>query len=366
MRTPESLDLEITNQCNLRCSYCSHFSRAGDVTHDLPPAEWLRFFEELRRCAVMSVTLSGGEPFVREDLQDLIGGIVKNRMRFGILSNGTLITDEMAGFLSSTGRCDSVQVSIDGSVPTTHEAFRGQGTFFRAIEGIKNLQRHGVPVTVRVTIHRQNVRDLEGIARLLLEEIGLPGFSTNSASHMGLCRRNADILQLTPDEHSLAMERMLDLTEKYNGRISAAAGPLAEARAWLEMEHARREGRERLPGRGHLTSCGGPMRRMGVRADGVMVLCCQMPHTELGRINQDDLSEVWQTHPELKKLRERRTIPLSGFAFCTGCEYISLCRGGCPALAYTTTGDPYHPSPDSCLKRFLETGGRLPHRGAGS
>ena len=154
MSTPKSMDLEITNRCNLRCKYCSHFTSAGDVGQDLPKEEWLQFFEELKHCAVLSVCLSGGEPFYREDLKDLIEGIIRNRMRFNILSNGTLVTDEMAEFLASSRRCDSVQVSIDGSIPITHDAFRGDGTFFRAIKGIKSLQKHNVPVTVRVTIHR--------------------------------------------------------------------------------------------------------------------------------------------------------------------------------------------------------------------
>lgn len=322
--------------------------------------EWLKFFEELNRCAVTNVTLSGGEPFYREDLRKLIEGIVRNRMRFNILSNGTLITEEMAAFLASTGRCDGVQVSIDGSIPITHDAFRGKGNFLKAMEGIKVLQKHHLPVPVRVTIHRQNVRDLEGVARLLLEEVGLPSFSTNSASYMGVCRQNVEQVQLTVEERSLAMETLLKLTKKYNGRISAAAGPLAEGKAWLMMEKARREGREPISGRGYLTSCGGPLNKIAVRADGVVVPCGQMSHIELGRINRDDLQEVWQNHPELKRLRERRNIPLSDFEFCRGCDYINYCTGSCPALAYTILGDEYHPSPDACLKRFFEEGGRLP------
>ncbi len=360
MNTPRSVELAITNKCNLRCTYCSHFTSAGDVNHDLPPDEWLQFFEELNRCAVMNLTLEGGEPFCRKDLEELIKGIVQNRMRFNFLSNGTLISDEMAAFLALTGRCNGVQVSIDGSVPSTHDAFRGEGNFFKAIQGIKTLQKHNVPVAVRVTIHRQNVKDLESITRLLLEEIGLPGFSTNAASFMGLCRQYADNVQLTIEERSLAMVSLLNLNRKYNGRISAAAGPLAEGRDWLMMEKARREGRERIPGRGYLTGCGGPMSKIDVRADGVMVPCIQMSHIELGRINRDSLQEVWQNHPELKRLRERRNIPLSDFEFCQGCEYINYCTGNCPALAYTILGKDNHPSPDSCLRRFLEEGGKLP------
>jgi SynChlorMet cassette radical SAM/SPASM protein ScmE len=362
MRTPRSVDLEITDRCNLRCRYCSHFGSEAEVGRDLPTEEWLRFFEELGRCAVMDVCLQGGEPFIRDDLAELIRGIVRNRMRFSLLSNGTLITDEVASLLAETGRCSSVQVSIDGSVAEVHDSFRGEGTFRQALEGLQCLQRHGLAATVRVTIHRRNVHDLDAIAALLLDEIGLPGFSTNNASHMGLCRKNADQVELTADEHTVAMESLLRLNERYNGRISAQAGPLANARMWLEMEEARATGAGPLPHRGHLTSCGGVFSKMAVLADGTMVACGQLAHVKLGRINQDRLDEVWQHHPELQRLRERPLIPLSDFEFCQGCPYLDYCPGGCPALSYTTAGDVYHPSADACLRRFLEEGGRLPLR----
>lgn len=360
MKTPRSVDLSISNRCNLQCTYCSHFTGAGDVGQDLPKEVWLQFFEELNRCAVMNVTIGGGEPFCRKDLPDLVEGIVRNRMRFNILSNGTLITDEMAAFLASTGRCDGVQVSIDGSVPTTHDACRGKGNFLKAMQGIKSLQDHNVPVSVRVTIHKHNVRDLENVARLLLEEVGLPSFSTNAASYMGLCRKNTDQIQLTAEERSLAMATLLKLDRKYNGRISATAGPLAEGKDWLEMEKARRDRKQDIQGRGCLSGCNGPMNTLAVRADGVMVPCGQMSHIELGRINTDNLQEVWQEHSELKRLRERQNIPLKNFQFCQGCEYIPYCTGNCPALAYTILGKDDHPSPDACLKLFLEAGGGLP------
>ena len=360
MKTPKSVDLEITNRCNLRCKYCSHFTSHGDVDKDLSTNEWLQFFEELNRCAVMDVCLQGGEPFIHDDFKELVEGVVKNRMRFSILSNGTLITDEMGEFLASTGRCDSIQVSIDGSVDTTHDAFRGKGNFFKAVSGLKSLMKYNLPATVRVTIHRKNVRELEAISEFLLEEIGLPAFSTNSASHLGLCRQNAEQVQLTAEERTLAMETLLRLTKKYNGRISAQAGPLAEGRGWLKMVDAREKGVERLPNRGYLTGCGGFLSKMAIRADGVMVPCGLIPGMELGRINQDDLKEVWQNHAELNRFRNRRSIPLSDFEYCRDCDFINFCTGSCPALAYTLLNDPYQPSPDSCLKRFLGEGGQLP------
>ena len=360
MKTPKSVDISITNRCNLRCKYCYHFESADDVDNDLPTDAWLSFFEELSRCAVLDVCLAGGEPFMRQDLKELIEGIVKNRMRFKILTNGTLITDEMAALIASTRRCDTVQVSIDGSTPITHDACRGTGNFAKAMEGLACLRRHGISASVRVTIHRKNVHDLEAIAQLLIDEVGLSGFSTNSAGYLGLCRKNAEQVQLTAEERTLAMETLLALTERYNGRISAAAGPLAEGRGWLEMERARQEGRESMPGRGFLTGCGGTRSTLGVRADGVITACSQLPHLELGRINQDDLGEIWQHHPTLERMRNRHTIPLTQFAFCEGCPYIPYCTGSCPALAYTIAGKDEHPAPDACLRKFVEEGGKLP------
>ena len=180
---------------------------------------------------------------------------------------------------------------------------------------------------------------------------------------MGLCRHYTELVQLTVEERSLAMQALLQLNEKYDGRLSASAGPLADGQSWLEMEKARQEARESLPGYGNLTGCGGVMSKMAVRADGVMVPCIQMSHIQMGRINRDDLREVWQNHPQLKILRGRQNIPLSDFEFCRGCVYINHCTGNCPALAYTLLGVENHPSPDACLKRFLEAGGKLPDEG---
>jgi SynChlorMet cassette radical SAM/SPASM protein ScmE len=363
MSTPKSLDLTITHRCNLRCAYCAHFTSPGDIGRDLSTEEWLRFFEELNRCSVTEVTLSGGEPFYRDDIKELIEGIVRNKMRFNILSNGTLITDEMAAFIASTGRCNYVQVSIDGSYAGPHDVFRNDGSFELAVAGLTRLQKHGINASVRVTIHRHNVHDLEAIAKFLMEDLKLPGFSTNAASYSGLCRSYADEIQLTVEDRSIAMETLLRLNKKYDGRIGASAGPLAEAQQWLDMEQARKENREKSADCGCLQGCGGVFSSLGVRADGVMVPCIQMSHIELGRINQDDLGEVWRNQIDLMRLRDRRSTSLEDFEFCRECEYIAYCRGNCPALAYTILGEDNHPSPDACLKRFLEAGGRLPENG---
>lgn len=359
MRTPRDVEISITGRCNLKCLYCYHFTGAGDVDRDLPAEEWERFLEELGKCAVMRVTLGGGEPFYRRDLKEIIESVVRNRMRFTLLTNGTLVTDDTARFLASTKRCDKVQVSVDGSTPSTHDYCRGRGNFARAMSGIGHLQGNGVPVSVRVTIHKGNVNDLENIAKLLLEDLGLPAFSTNSASYMGLCRQNSGMVRMSTQDRMLAMDTLLRLNNKYHGRILAAAGPLAEAKRWAWMERQRREGKK-VPECGYLKGCGGIFRKLAVRADGAIVPCTMLSHIELGRINRDRLADVWRDHPELKRLRERGNIPLEELEHCRGCRYSMYCTGNCPAAAYTLTGSDGGPCPDACLRKFLDEGGRLP------
>ncbi len=359
MRTPRTLDIEITARCNLRCRYCYFFNNPAVDYRELPTDEWIKFFAELGSLGVMSVALAGGEPFIRGDLPVLLEGIVRNRMRFSLLSNGTLIDDEIAAFIAGTGRCEHVQVSVDGSSAETHDSCRGNGSFDRAIRGIRTLQRHRVNAAVRVTIHRNNVNDLDSIAHLLLEELDLPSFSTNSAGYLGTCRLNAADVLLNVEERQVAMAALLRLSAKYNGRISASAGPLTDGRVWRRMEQASAQAAPAFPNGGHLTACGCPSSKIAVRADGAIVPCNMLAHMELGRINQDRLLEVWQQSPALNQLRRRHTIPLTEFEFCAGCSYIPYCTGNCPGLAHTLTGKVDHPSPDACLRRFRQAGGAI-------
>ncbi len=359
MQTPRSLDIEITARCNLRCRYCYFFNNPAVEYRDLSTDEWLTFFDELGSLGVMRVTLAGGEPFIREDLPVLLEGIVRNRMRFSLLSNGVLISDEIAAFIAATGRCESVQVSVDGSCAKVHDSCRGQGSFDGALRGIRTLQRHQISVAVRVTIHRSNVHDLENIAHFLLDELGLPNFGTNAAGYLGTCCVNADDLLLNVEERKEAMTTLLHLAAKYDGRISANAGPLTDGRMWRRMEDARVQNAPAFHNGGRLTACGCPSNTISVRADGVIVPCNMLAHVTLGRISHDSLADIWQNSPALNRLRNRHTIPLTDFKFCDGCSYIPYCTGNCPGLAYTLTGMVDHPSPDACLRRFLKEGGAI-------
>ena len=254
MRTPRTLDLELTSRCNASCAYCYYLNNPGINYTDLPTERWLELFAELGRGQVMSVTLMGGEPLMRPDFMQLVDGIVANRMRFVLLTNGLLVTRALAEQLKATRRCDLVQVSLDGATAEAHESLRGSGTFRPALDAIRTLHAVGLPVTVRVTIHPGNLDSLPEVARLLLDDIGLPSFSTNSASSLGSSAKYETGTFLTTAQRLQAMRVLAELDLQYPDRIQADAGPLADWHMFSAMEDARKK-QEPIPGRGRLVAC---------------------------------------------------------------------------------------------------------------
>ncbi len=357
---PQAVDISLTGKCNFRCRYC-FYADAMQTRPDLASEAWHSFLAELGKLAVREVCLSGGEVFVRPDLMDLIDQVTANRMRYSLLTNGTLITEKSVAALEKFGRparLSSIQVSIDGSCPEIHDKSRGRGSFDRAIAGLRLLKEAGFPVTSRVTVNRFNVDDLENIARLLLDEIRLPSFGTNDAIPMGAGCGNQDEIALRPVQHVKAMKTLSLLAERYNGRITAMAGPLAKQRMYKEMAHARTTGEKTTRWQmGYLTACGCVFNKLAVHHDGAITPCNMLSKLELGRINIDSLKTVWKTHPTLKALKERRQIPMNEVPGCERCEWALFCNGSCPGLAHEMTGDFNRANPHDCYRRFLENFG---------
>lgn len=352
--TPRDVDIAITGRCNLACSYC-FFADEMIGRKDLPTNRWLAFFEELGRLKVMTVCLTGGEVFAHRNLFELIDGITSHHMRYQLLTNGTLITEKtLAKFEAGKRRqrLNSIQVSIDGSQAEVHDKSR-PNSFKKAVRGLKLLLDAKYPVAVRVTINRYNVDNLEDIARFLLEEIGLPSFSTNDAFPCGATDRTKQDITLNLDQKQEATRVLLDLAERYHGRISANAGPLAVGREFEKIKAVLAKGGTDLPDHGCLNSCNGVFSKLAVLHDGTIVPCHNLSTLHLGTIGIDDLQKVWLEHPMLLALRRRQQIPLSSLDTCRDCRYQGFCSGGCPGGAVFYYGKQNARNPMDCLRVLM-------------
>jgi SynChlorMet cassette radical SAM/SPASM protein ScmE len=361
MSTPRSLDIAITGQCNLRCHYCFYADEMV-ARSDLSTEQWLVFFDQLGGMKVKDVCLTGGEVFTRRDLFELIDGIVANHMRYSILTNGTLITEKMMVQFEKGKRrlrMDSIQVSIDGSTAEIHNMSR-PASFEKAVRGLRLLTEAGYPVTVRVTINRHNLYDLENIAHFLLEEIGLPSFSTNDAMPVGAGCNNSSDISLLPSEQYKAMQIISRLLKKYPDQMQAQAGPQSKIKMYGEMENARATGEKTTRWQmGYLSACGCTFSGITVMQDGSIVPCIMLPEVVLGNILTEPLSGVWKDHPVLQVLRNRRTIPMADVQGCDACEWVQFCNGSCPGLAHQLTGDFNRANPIDCYRNYIHDNGQF-------
>jgi SynChlorMet cassette radical SAM/SPASM protein ScmE len=339
-RFPKSLDLSLTGRCNLKCRYCFYADEMTALS-DMPAERWHALFEELGRLGVQNVCLSGGEVFTRPDLFELIDGVIANKMRYSVLTNGTLITEDTLKAFEKVKRrlrLASIQVSIDGSCAEIHDKSRPPKSFDRALRGLRLLKQANFPVAVRVTVNRANVNDLPNVARLLLEDVGLSGFSTNEADQMGSARCYGDSTVLTRSERKRAMETLARLSKEYGGRINATAGPLATASQFAEIEEALAQGKTGARGRGTLCSCGGVFSKLAILHDGTIVPCNMLPKLVMGVFGHQSLAEVWRNSPAINVVRYRRQIPMLSLSTCKGCSYAGFCSGGCPSSVMAKFG----------------------------
>ncbi len=352
---PRDFDLSLTGKCNLHCAYCFYADEMASRP-DLPLPEWLTFFDELKRFGVRSATLSGGEVFVRPDLWALIDALIDSRMRYSILSNGTLITETVLSEFEKHNRrqrLNSIQVSIDGSCAEVHDKSRGKGSFEKAYRALRLLKETGFPVTVRVTVNRHNVDDLDNIARLLLKDVGINSFGTNDAMPMGSGCNNQKTITLTPQQQVLAMKSLARLEKQYNGRVTATAGPLAKWYSYREMEHAKATGEMTARWKmGYLTACGCMYNKLSVHPDGVITPCNMLAKVVLGQVNQGRLTDIWKHHSSLQALKDRRKILMTQVPGCEDCEWAPYCNGSCPGLAHEMTGEINRANPHDCYRRF--------------
>ncbi|HEV2064586.1 MAG TPA: methyltransferase domain-containing protein, partial [Thermoanaerobaculia bacterium] len=158
--------LHTNNSCNLVCAHCLVNSGPGE-TPGLPAAQLRRIVEEALAMGVERFYMTGGEPFLRPDLHDLISLITETGGReLIILTNATLFRGPRGGLLDGLSREKvKFQVSLDGARPETNDAIRGPGTFETTLDGARLLAGKGFDVSLTTVVTRQNLRELPELTR---------------------------------------------------------------------------------------------------------------------------------------------------------------------------------------------------------
>jgi MoaA/NifB/PqqE/SkfB family radical SAM enzyme len=336
-RLPEGVVYEATMRCNLKCEFCyvgDLLNVEGDWRQELTVEALRTAFPEKRG---LSVSLTGGEVFVRKDIEEVFALFRQKGYACGYLTtNGTAITESRAGALADlalAGFVKHISVSIDGP-GELHDAARGvKGTFERTAIGLRRLQaaararRAPLKVSINTTVTRESLDALDRMAGVA-EDLGVDALGVNH------------LMYATPDE----VDQTLKILGETDRRLIATfvtadpgVSPAAVARKMSALEGACRERRIRFDYRpkvheplieGYYTPgtplhgrCLYPFLNARVGFSG-KVYFCPFIRIEVGDLSESTLEEVWNA-PRYVALRQK-LLERGLFPVCRRCCKVEL------------------------------------------
>lgn len=326
------LQWHITEQCNLRCAHCyqEQFS-----TDELPLEQLCLIIDQfkclLKRLQINNpaakmhglINVTGGEPFLRKDFFDLLEQFRENSnyFSFGILTNGTLIDENVARQIRAM-KTSYVQISLEGS-QKTNDSIRGDGTFNRIIAALEYLVAQGIRTMVSFTAHRGNFHEFLDVARVAFD------LNVNRvwADRLIPCRATSLEEQgLTPEE-----------TREFFEIMNAAYRESQERFCRTEVFMGR--ALQFLTGGGEPYRCMAGDRLVALQANGDIYPCRRMP-IRIGNLLETPLIDLYEKNALFQKLRNHE---ISGG--CEACTFKRKCQGGLKCLSHAIYGNPFLADP---------------------
>lgn len=308
-----SVLFEVTYRCPERCVHCylepealaDQYARdsAGELTTD----EICGILDQLAELNVMDVTFTGGEPFARDDMFDILQYAHGKGFALQIFSNGILLEESDVARLSEL-RIHCFHSSIYSHIPEKHDRITGiQGSFEKTVRVLCDLSERGIYVNFKFVLMEQNKDDFPGVIALS-RSIGASVQLISSVSPSA--RGNCAIAEQSV-KHDEDLRKAIQLWNTISDFQSYAGGfsqddPICEA------------------GRNSVS----------INPYGI-VTPCNAFHYEIGNVRKSTIFELWNGSEKLKKWQGLTKGDLSG---CRDCTYRSCCSF-CPGNALTLSGD---------------------------
>lgn len=293
------VNLDITNKCNLNCKHCY----LEKVTIDEPSTSKLKeIIDKLEKAHVQILNFTGGEPFLREDIFELLEYAYYKGLELILNINGTLLDDKKLRRLRSISEDIVLNVSLDGR-KEMHDFLRGKGNFVRTINGIRLASSYGFFIRVNYTVHKKNLFDIPKIY-FLANKLRINDFHVIPLHKVGAAKDRVD---LHLNFYNWILIIMMYKTIKFLRRIFGF---------WTKFE---------------IVSCA-TFSHTHIDTGGYLHYCDQISRDmPLGNIFEDDLLEIWHSekYKSLFKIKDN----------CRLCKFHGSCRLECKAEIYSSTGN---------------------------
>ena len=312
---PVLSELALTYRCNLKCEFCyagcNCVSNPANDETEMSPREIEKIIEKIYcEAKVPSISFTGGEPTLDENLPRYIRFAKNIGMRVNLITNATLISKSSAEKFAKAG-LDSAQVSIEGIRSGTHDKIvNSQGAFDKSIAGFFNLKRAGILTHTNTTITKTNFVEAALFPKFVREILDSDKFSMNLIIPTGSAAVN-DKLTVKYSEIGKCLEKIIAESEKYNVEFMwYSPVPMC---IFNTITHG-------LGNKG----CGACDGLISVAPNGD-VLPCASYDEPVGNLLNENFDEIWQSVNAVK-FREKALA----HNLCKSCEYFHICNGACP------------------------------------
>ena len=328
IKSPLFVGWELTSNCNLRCCHCRAADNDSRIQErELNTDECKKVVDKLYEAEVYTLGITGGEPFVRNDIMEIISYCKKKNLQLIIYTNGTLITKEIAKKLGAVlDKYDIVHVSLDSSIDKVHNQIRGKECFYKVIKSIKLLSDESITIRLNVVPTKINQDSILGLADIAKKY----RVKYLSASPLMTIGRGATE-DLEPDVNKMFCleNKLANRLERsgviFEGGISGAICKMYKYRDDIKKFYPEREApKTRI--------CDAGTRKMFIDAIGNCYPCSLFAMDKrfcIGNISEESVSRIWHS----RKLNIfKKGIPIDKDV-CSECSLLSICGGGCMALS---------------------------------
>lgn len=302
---------ECTQRCNLNCRHCGSDCKTSSLQPDMPAEDFLRVVDSLLPHVdrhKLNIVITGGEPLVRPDLEDVGLQLYRRELPWGIVTNGLLLTLERFARLRAAG-IHNLTISLDGD-EADHNWMRGnERSYARATEAIAMVAATpDINFDVVTCVNQRNIDKLPQIAATL-ESLGVKGWRLFTIFPSGRAKQYP--------EFQLTREQFVQLMDFISERRAAGKGIIPSY--CCEGFLGAYEGRAR----GYLYRCEAGISVGSVLIDGSIGACPSIrANYSQGNIYTDDFWTVWQTRYEPYRNRQwMRT------GICADCSMWRYCEG---------------------------------------
>ena len=338
---PIHVSLYPTYRCNLKCRMCA-FWRFNSKDVRLSAAEWYMLLDELRQCGTRSISFSGGEPLLFDDLIPVLEKAYRLNFKLSITTNGTLVDNEYAHVL--TKYFNNVRISLHSGIEKTHDHITQiDGSFLRTLDGIerlnsvrhKNKNEKKTKLTINVVINKLNYKTADTVIDVLkttkVDEIQFSLITLNTNFTPVNIRYDVENFNKEITALGLTFEEFRHYMKYVIPKIRAKAKRENLHVKWLPNNLQEVEVSNNLCiGRSGIykninTYCFAPYLTLCITPFGRILPCdaalLQEHQYIMGDVKRNRLSEIWNNE-QFKKFRAHCQPP--SYSFCHACCHVEL------------------------------------------